>query len=222
MSRARCRVILASLAAAAIGATACAGGPPPAESAAGTLELGPDVPALTANDQRMLDRMTDKNILQHMGTMDSLSAVIAQLGARRASDGAVRRFAGQLVADHLRSLMRGDSVSRLPTLALRQARRDSAGPLVNVTIDLAPGDTAGMAMFRVLDSLRATPAGASFDRAFVASELRMHQHAIAELRDLRTIARLGAVRQHIATELPVLEQHLIAALQLASAPATRP
>lgn len=198
--------------------TACATAPAPtpAQTAGGTLEIGPAVPDLAPGDVRLLRQMTDRSILQHMGTMDSLEAAIAQLGVRRATDAGVRRYAGQLVADHLRSLMVGDSIARMPSVAIDQTRRDSAGPLINVNIDQAPGDTLGIAMLHTMAALRASAAGASFDRAFVSAQVRMHEHALAELRLLQNVARQGAVREHIGNVIPIIEQHLIAAQQLAS------
>lgn len=218
MCSARYRVMLASIAVLAL--SACVNAPPPtpapARTAGGTLEIGVAVPDLGPGDVRLLRGMNDRAILQHMGTIDSLEAVIAQLSLRRATDGAVRRYAGQLVADHLRSLLAGDSVVRMQSVAVDRARRDSAGPLVDVNIDHATGDTIGLVMFHVLDSLRAAPAGAAFDRGFIDAEVQMHQHALAELRLLQNVARQGAVREHIGDEIPVAEQHLLAAQQLAS------
>ncbi|HVX41778.1 MAG TPA: DUF4142 domain-containing protein [Gemmatimonadaceae bacterium] len=220
MRSARYRLVIASLAA-GVGA-ACAGAPPPApfqspQTAGGTLEIGPAVPTLAPGDLRVLGAMTDRDIVGHMDTVDSLEAVIAGAARTRATAIGVRRFAGQLVADHMRSLVIDDSLARTPSIVFDQSRRDSAGPLVNVNIDHAAGDTVGIALLHVFRALQALPAGAQFDRAFVSAQIATHQRALAELRYLQNVARKGAVREHIGAEIPVLEQHLIAAQQLAAA-----
>jgi len=185
-------------------------------TAGGSLEIGLSVPELTPSNLRLLRGMNDRSILQHMRVIDSLGSAIAQLAESRAQNAGVRRYAGQLVADHLRSLMVGDSIVRTSNVVFDQPRRDSAGPLVRIDIDQATGDTISMSLFHTLDSLRALPAGRRFDRTFVATEIQMHQHALAEFRELQHVARKGPVLAHLSAEIPVIQQHLIAAQELAS------
>jgi putative membrane protein len=206
MRNQRTRIFLVSLVASALSAViaACASTPnsPPA-SASGILRLGENpslnVPSLPASESDMLERMTDANILSRLCSTDSLEIEMAKVARDRASNGAVREFAGKLIADHSMSLASDKLIALRP----------------NLSIQLMPGDTTTMMGFRLLDSLRAGASSSGFDRQYLMSQISMHERYIAQLQTLAHVGRDKALREHIAQQIPTVQGHLMRAQALA-------
>jgi putative membrane protein len=168
-------------------------------SAAGTLSQSVTVPALPQSDIDFLRRMSDANILEHTASGDSLEIAMAQAAVRRTQHAGVASFARTMIADHTMSLQHGQAIAAQ----------------TNIGMTMATGDTSAMPMFAKLDSLNGIVSAADFDRRYLQSQVAMHQHMLAELQTLRTVAHDTAVRQHIDMMIPVVEQHLVRAQALA-------
>ena len=103
-----------------------------------------------------------------------------------------------IIADHSRSLSTGKAIARQN----------------NIPLQLAPGDTSGMHGYMMVNRLE--HAGSDFDRVYLGSQIRLHQHMLAELEALRTTATSTAVRQHILDDIEPVQRHLDTAQHLAA------
>jgi putative membrane protein len=139
--------------------------------------------------------MSNRNIVAHLTTADSLEIALSQLGVSRAQSSAVRDFAQRMVTEHTAHTQKGRQ------LALQD----------NVTPLMAPNDTldANLAT-RVMARLQSMPAGPDFDRRFMGAEVMMHRHLLHELTMLQPPAT-GAARTLVDETIPVVQQHLTAA-----------
>src|SRR5262245_57050435 len=98
-----------------------------------------------------------KNLADHLITVDSVALETAQLAAKRTQNVAVRDFATMLVTDY--------------TARLQAARKAAAED--DVGRQASASDTAGAVGIRALTSLNAMPADSTFDRAFVREQIRL-------------------------------------------------
>ena len=175
---------------------------PPA-SAAGVVPMGANprvnVPGLSLSESDMLERMTDANILSRLCSTDSLEIEMAKVARDHASSDGIRDFARRLIADHSMSLEHDRLISTHQNLA----------------IQVMPGDTSALMAFRLLDTLRAIPAGAQFDRRYLTSQIGMHEHLLAQLQTLQHVARDKALHEHVDDLVLVVQHHLTEAQTLA-------
>lgn len=197
------RVVVGALAVAALAACASNLRTPEVvttrtSTAAGTIPMTVNVPPLPESELANLRMMTDANILQHMSMSDSLEIAMAQVALNRTQSNGVRDLARTIIADHSRSLSTGKAIARTN----------------NIPLQLAPGDTSGMHGFMTIRRLQ--NAGANFDRMYLGSQIRMHQHMLAELEALRNTATSTAVRQHILDDIEPVQRHLDTAQHLAA------
>ena len=196
------RVAVSALAAAALAACASNLRTPVVtttrtSTAAGMIPMTVNVPPLSSDELAMLGMMSDANILQHMSTSDSLEIAMAHVAMQRTQSNGVRDLARMIIADHSRSLASGKAIAR-----------DN-----NIPLELAPGDTSGMHGYRVIQRLQ--NAGTDFDRVYLGTQIRLHQHMLAELQALRNTATSTAVRQHIQDDIEPVQRHLDRAESLA-------
>lgn len=116
----------------------------------------------------------------------------AGLAVERGTNAAVKNFATQLIRDHRQLLHESRTLSaRLGVTP--QATNDST--LVELETQL-------------LDTLRATPRGPSFDRVFIADQIRLHQKAISAVRTAEQATQESQLRGLLQNAVTVLESHL--------------
>jgi predicted outer membrane protein len=138
-----------------------------------------------------------KKIVDRMIVSDSVEIEMARLAASQTKNPAVRDLAVLLIAGHR---------SHLDTL-----RKLAESP------DVGRATDAGIASdLRAFVQLRSMPADSSFDRAFVAAEVQLHQQAIDNLRKWRPVATSPALQQEIDRVIPLLEAHLARAQAVAA------
>lgn len=113
----------------------------------------------------------------------------------KASDGGVRDFGQRMVKDHT------SLYNQWAALAKQQ------GLSTDVNADATAKATA--------DQL-ATLSGADFDRAYMTEMVRDHQADIAKFQQAGSSANAAVVRELAAKAVPVMQQHLSQAQQLAS------
>jgi putative membrane protein len=206
MAKARFGTYIVAAVASALGACATTKNQVITRSAAGnlpprdidTVGVSPTIPALSANDQRLLNRMTDANILGHLATEDSLEVAMAQVARRRTQNAAVSGFARRMILEHSTSLL------DLKAIADRRG----------LSMQIAPGDTNAIVMFRLLDSLKTTTPDGGFDRWYITSQIDVHQRLLAELQTLHDVARDESLKRHIEAEIPVARSHLARAVAI--------
>ena len=143
---------------------------------------------------------TEKNLAEHLITVDSVALEAAQLAAKRTQNVAVRDFATMLVTDY--------------TARLAAARKAAADD--DVGRQASASDTAGAVGIRALTNLNSLPADSSFDKAFVREQLRMQQQEIVTLKMLGGAAKDDDLKNEIKAALPMHERHLARAREVAA------
>lgn len=106
--------------------------------------------------------MTEGNMVAHMASGDSLEIELASLAQLKATNQAVRNYAAMLVNDHRAHLQR--------TLDMVTHEHINPVPMAS--------DPEGMRLMETLNALRAMPAGASWDAAFVRFNVQHHQNEL--------------------------------------------
>lgn len=144
--------------------------------------------------------LSQKNVVDHLIVGDSIEVDMAQLASSRTQNTAVRDLASMLVTDHTAHL---DNLRKL-------AGKSDIGR------EASSGDTSSTHLLRVLTQLKTMPADSGFDRAFVQAQIDHHRDAIASLKVMRSAAKDDDLQQDIDKTLPLLEQHLSRATQVAA------
>ena len=141
-----------------------------------------------------------KNLADHLVTVDSVALETAQLAAKRTQNVAVRDFATMLVTDY--------------TARLAAARKAAADD--DVGRQASASDTAGAVGIRALTNLNSLPADSSFDKEFVREQLRLNQQEIVTLKMLGGAAKDDDLKDEIKVALPMHERHLARAREVAA------
>jgi predicted outer membrane protein len=141
-----------------------------------------------------------KNLAEHLITVDSVALETAQLAAKRTQNVAVRDFASMLVTDYTARL----------AAARKAAAEDDVGRQASAS------DTAGAVGIRALTNLNSLPADSSFDKEFVREQLRLNQQEIVTLKMLGGAAKDDDLKDEIKAALPMHERHLARAREVAA------
>lgn len=192
MSRVLCRTHVAALCAAALLA-ACSKGDSTADSvkaadstaAAGSAATpAPTTPPAAA--------LTDPNIV---AILDGANAADSAAGAVAASKGTskeVKSFGRDMMRDHH---------------ALRKAGQDLAKKL-NVTPEMPSGDNSAAAATAWKDSLTTMPAGAAWDKAYIAHEVTYHEAVLQTAQTALGAAQNAELKALIEKAAPNIQAHL--------------
>jgi putative membrane protein len=129
------------------------------------------------------------------GASDIFEIVTSQMAVQHSQNQAVRGFASMLIADHTNST----------TQALATAKSAGVMPLPP---ELSP---AQKAMVQQLSA--ASPA--DFDRVYLSQQIPAHQQALALMQGYSTQGDVPALRTAASGLIPVIQQHLATAQQLA-------
>lgn len=143
---------------------------------------------------------TEKNLVDHLITVDSVALETAQLAASRTQNTAVRDFANMLITDYKTSL--------------ENTRKAAAEH--DVGRQASASDTAGAVAIRALASLRTMAADSGFDRTFVSEQIRLHTQEVTNLKMLGGAAKDDDVKDEIKRALPMAERHLARAREVAA------
>jgi predicted outer membrane protein len=168
-------------------------------SAAGTLAL----PRYTAapigvSETELLRRMSDANILGHLATMDSVEIDLSEWTAGLSKSDAVTAYAKQMDATYRNKLNRDHQLGQETGIGLTtmagELKRSHIGPAV--------------------DSVR-NASDASLDRHYMLSQVQFHEHMLGELAILQSTAQHPKIREHIAAQIPILQDELSRARAIA-------
>jgi putative membrane protein len=141
--------------------------------------------------------------LAHAGSANQYEIEAAQLALQASANPGVRNLANLIIADHTAM---GQQVV---------AAAASAG-LPPPASTLLPAEQA------MLDQLRASDGGTSFDAAYLQQQVTAHQQAIRMMQNYAANGDLGALRNVAAGAVPVMLKHLSMAQQLSAAPPAPP
>jgi putative membrane protein len=136
----------------------------------------------------------DRNFVKMAADLDMTEAHIGQMAQQQASGQDVKSFGQTLASDH------SNSYGQL--LAVAEKAHEQAPRGINIDKD---------AEYRQLQ--HAT--GAKFDRTFLADEIRGHERALAEFKREAEHGQNPELKTYAKEQIPVLEQHLRKAQDLA-------
>lgn len=139
---------------------------------------------------------TDRNFLIKAAQSDVAEIQGEKTAQEKASSEAVKKFAGQMVADHTKT---SDQIK-----PMAQNR--------GVPLPAAPSEKDQRDM-KKMSGL----SGAEFDRAYMASQVRAHRDAVALFRNEAKSGKDAELKSFAAATLPALEEHLRMATDLAKA-----
>lgn len=151
-------------------------------------------PTSTAVPQVGTAGVPDTAFVREVRTDNQLEVRLGQLAAQRATNPAVKQFGQQMVTDHNRM------GNEWTSLASRTGIR---------------GTSALDATQQQLVSRLSSLSGAEFDREYMNTMVQDHQLNISTFQRLGPSAQSADVRQLAANGLPILEQHLTMAQQVA-------
>jgi len=143
---------------------------------------------------------SEKNLVDHLVTVDSVALETAQLAAMRTQNTAVRDLATMLVNDYKERL----------------AAAQKAAAEHDVGRQASASDSAGAVAIRALTNLRAMAADSGFDRAFVREQIRLHNQEVINLKMLGGAAKDDDVKDEVKKALPLAERHLARAREVAA------
>ena len=143
---------------------------------------------------------TEKNLVDHLITVDSVALEMAQLAAGRTQNTAVRDYANMLITDYK---------ARLENIRKEAAEHD-VGRQPSAT------DTAGAVAIRALTNLNSMAADSSFDKAFIREQIRLHNQEVIALKMLGGAAKDDDVKDEVKKALPMAERHLARAREVAA------
>jgi putative membrane protein len=144
--------------------------------------------------------MTEKNITAHMAAGDSLEIRFAELALSKATSQQVRDFGNMLLNDHRGHLTKTHEIITDEDVG--------AEPLAF--------DPEGLRMRQMLNNLRAMPAGANWDAAFLRFQARHHQNEIDLLSANIKNAHDDDLEDHIEESITSLSKHRDAARSIAT------
>lgn len=136
--------------------------------------------------------LSDPNIAAVMDTINAADSAAGSIAVAKATDREVRELGRMMVTDHAR---------------LRSEGRALASRL-GITPEL-PASYAGIGAHTVgPGTLDRMPRGTSFDRAFVAEAIRMHEEAMGTARSAVRSTTNPELRTMVEGAMPVIEKHL--------------
>jgi putative membrane protein len=141
--------------------------------------------------------------LAHAGSANEYEIEASQLALQASANPGVRNLANVIIADHTAM---GQQVA---------AAASSAG-LTPPPPALLPAEQS------MLDQLRASGTGPSFDMAYQQQQIMAHQQAIGMMQGYATSGDVPALRTVAGQAIPVMQKHLAMAQSLQAAPPPPP
>src|SRR5205085_8987349 len=115
------------------------------------------------------------------------------------SDSAILKSKSDTVLGYARAM-------RSAHLASRTAAR-GIGKELNLPLTTIAGEMKRTHMFAPEDSL-ANASETQVDRHYLQQQIEMHQHMLAELNVLGSVAKNDRVRENVMSRIPVVQAHL--------------
>ena len=145
---------------------------------------GENKPRPAAPDTTAAREVDSTQVLAYLAAIDQSEVQAAQIGARRASDSEVHRFAQLLWREHAQS---GRDLAQLARQLEIDLRSVPATPMMSNLQAMSQQTT---------QLLNRTPKSPAFDRAYIDSQVRAHQAALQDLR--RILSDSGRVSASLA------------------------
>lgn len=133
--------------------------------------------------------------LAHAGSANQYEIEASQLALQASANAGVRNFANVIIADHT-------------AMGQQVAAAASAAHLPPPAPTLLPSEQA------MLNQLRASGTGMSFDQTYRQQQITAHQQAIAMMQNYAAQGDVPALRTVAAGAIPVMQKHLAMAQAL--------
>lgn len=156
--------------------------------------------SLTASEANLLRTMSDANILGHLASVDSFEVALSDTAILKSKSDTVLKLARMMRSAHLGS-----------ATAARMIGKDLNLPLVTVA-----GEMRKTHMFAPEDSV-SNASDLQIDRHYILQQVELHEHMLAELNLLQSVAKNDRVRENVRGRIPVIQSHLDFARQVAKA-----
>lgn len=156
------------------------------------------IPSLNASEATLLRGMSDADILGHLITIDSIQIATADTLMRLSKIDEVLTYAKLMLASHTQHL-------KLDSTLAKQA---------GITPTMLFGGLRASHVAASLDSTRLA-SDLTLDRHYIMSQVELHEHVLAELQELQSVARDAALRDQLASLMPMLRDHLARAHAIA-------
>jgi putative membrane protein len=140
---------------------------------------------------------SDNTIFATLASVNAAEIDAARIAQERASDAAVRAFAGDMVREHTELHRQAEQLAAKLELAPQPLAEDT------IQAKAAAAETT-------LHAAR----GAAFDRAYVRGQVEAHDHTIRMLRNAQGAAANPRLKELIRGTIPKVEQHLRRAREL--------
>lgn len=141
--------------------------------------------------------------LAHAGSANQFEIESAQLALQSSVNPSTQSFANMLIADHT-------------AMGQQMAAAATSAGLPPPPSTLLPAEQA------MLDKLRASGTGASFNLAFLQAQITAHQQAIQMMQNYAAQGDVAGLRSVATGAIPVMQRHLQMASELAEAPPPPP
>jgi putative membrane protein len=144
--------------------------------------------------------MTDANILAYLDEVNMADSAGGSIAAAKGTSSEVKSFGRDMMRDHH---------------ALRVAGQDFAKK-ANITPQPAAGDTTQAHASKMADSLNAQARGAEWDKAYITSEIAMHESVLATAQTALGATQNADLKALIQKAAPNVQAHLDHAKQIQS------
>jgi putative membrane protein len=141
--------------------------------------------------------------LAHAGSANTYEIQASQLALQASANPGVRNLANMIIADHT-------ALGQQVGAAAASAGLPAPAPV------LLPSEQA------MIDQLRASGTGPSFDMTYQQQQIMAHQQAISLMQNYAASGDVPALRAVASGAIPVMQRHLAAAQALQAAPPPPP
>ena len=152
-------------------------------------------------------QLTDANVTALLDEANAADSAAGQLAATKGTNASVKEFGRQMARDH--HMLRKEGLD----LVKKE----------NLTPQPPANDSLQTSSQKMLDSLKAMPKGAAWDKAYIDNEVAVHQSVISLLQSAQSAAQDTSLKALLTKAQPLIQAHLTKAQdiqsKLGSAPA---
>jgi putative membrane protein len=136
--------------------------------------------------------LTDPNIVALVDEANRADSAAGNVAATKGTNSEVKAFGRDMMRDHH---------------ALRKMGQDLAKKL-NVTPQMPPNNNSEAADNAWVDTLKSTPKGTAWDKAYIDHEVGAHTQVLSTLHTAQGAAQNAELKDLITKAIPTIESHL--------------
>ena len=186
----RCTSVLALFAATVV--SGCSSKDKAADSARVADSIAAAAPATTPTPAPATPTLTDANIAAILDAANVADSSAGSVASSKGTNAEVKSFGKDMMRDHH---------------ALRKAGEDLVKKL-GVTPEMPAGDNSQASAAAWMDTLKATPKGAEFDKKYIDHEVEYHTQVLATAQNALAAAQNQELKDLITKAAPNIQAHL--------------